>query len=106
MSPIRPVKAAGMEAGSRCGAERMENFLARVGGVADLRKCRCVTRPASRPRRVLGVMGVDPVVVAERVLARERRVPRPLLRPVGELMMRDPAPAGRLHPGGPRQPVA
>src|SRR6516165_12229752 len=53
---------------------------------------------------LLGVVAVKPVVVAERVLARERRVPGFLLRPVGEMMMGGPAPARLLHPAGPRQP--
>src|SRR5215469_1859431 len=41
---------------------------------------------------LLGVVAVEPVVVAERVLARERRVPGYLLRPVRKMMMGGPAP--------------
>ena len=55
-------------------------------------------------RGVFGVVGVDPVVVAERVLAGELRIPGQLLRPVGQMMVADPAAAGLLHLGGPRPP--
>ena len=42
--------------------------------------------------------------MAEAILACERRVPGHLLGPVGKMMVGDPAPAGLLHPAGPRQP--